>query len=97
METTEKFFMTRGRAKALFAAILKTSVLAMFPTLPVALLVGYVLELTCFESATMAIMLFFTIALPIAVVSVGVSAIFEQEEKDEREALLDQIWHKNLP
>jgi ABC-type sugar transport system permease subunit len=97
VETTKKILMTRGRTKALFAAILKTSVLAMFLTLPVALLVGYVLELTCSESATMTIILFFTVALPIAVVSVGVSAILEQEEKDEREALLDQIWHKNFP
>ena len=81
---------------ALFTAILKTSVILMLPTGLAALFVAALFEFSFSESVTPKTLMYFSIALPISVASVGVSAVLCQEESEEMEALLDKIWHKDF-
>jgi hypothetical protein len=76
-------------------AILKTSLFVVLPLGFVALLLVVFFELSIFVSAAVTILMYLSIALPIGLVAVGVSAALDQDEREEEEALFDQIWHKN--
>jgi hypothetical protein len=85
--------MTWGQTIAVFTAILKISALVMLPIGLVALFVAVLLDFSISESVTLTILMYLSVALPIGGASVGLSAVLDQEEREEKEALLDQKWH----